>query len=304
MPRFKKPDWFEMLDNYDQIRFYLRKWAEGCYPCMLMVGPPGRGKSKLAQIATQGRAHLIKCHGKPFSTYVEAQQYCATHPHDPKHGQYQNIILDDVDGLYADSDGQRLVKAFGESDRPVVVPWPTIAAGRAAVPKSFVFEGSILIIDNAWGVSEHLEAIEDRSRAFYVGPPAVEIHRYVGEWFLQTGMHDMIYKFIGDHLPLIAPLVSTRLYGHALNAEKAGEDWQEFLLKRAEVRVVGEDGEETVHRIKKEMLEAIRFELDPYWKGKPVEDKIEAWMQRTNMSRKTWYNYMKAYYAAISGPMP
>jgi hypothetical protein len=29
MPRFKKPDWFEKLESYDRIRFYLRKWAEG-----------------------------------------------------------------------------------------------------------------------------------------------------------------------------------------------------------------------------------------------------------------------------------
>jgi hypothetical protein len=27
MPRFKKPDWFERLEDYDKIRFYLLEWA-------------------------------------------------------------------------------------------------------------------------------------------------------------------------------------------------------------------------------------------------------------------------------------
>jgi len=284
MPRFKKPDWFEKLEDYDKIRFYLRKWAEGFYPCMLMVGPPGRGKSKLAQIVTQGKAHLIKCHGKPFSTYVETYRH-----------QDQDLILDDVDGLYADADGQRLVKAFGETEVPRIIPWPTVAAERAGVPTSFTFSKSVLIIDNAWGISEHLEAIEDRSRAFLVVPPAPAIHLYVGEWFNQTSMHDLIYKFIGDHITVLAPIISTRLYGHALRAEKAGEDWQEYLLKRGQI----DD-----QRIEKEMLELMKIELDPYWKTRPVTDKIEAWMNRTGMCRKTWYNYLAKYYAAIGKPLP
>jgi hypothetical protein len=276
MPRFKKPDWFEKLEDYDKIRFYLRKWAEGHYRCMLMVGPPGRGKSKLAQIVTNRHAsangtkpaHLIRCHGKPFSTYVEAYQH-----------QGQDLILDDVDGLYADADGQRLVKAFGETEVPRTIPWPTIAADKARVPKEFQFSKSVLIIDNAWGVSSHLEVIEDRSRAFLVEPPAPAIHCYVGEWFNQTSIHDMIYGFVGEHINVLAPIISTRLYGHALDAYNAGEDWQEFLLKRGQI----DD-----QRIEKEMLDFIMIELNPYWKNKPVEDKIEAWMARSGMCRRRW----------------
>ncbi len=52
------------------------------------------------------------------------------------------------------------------------------------------------------------------------------------------------------------------------------------------------------------MLELMKIELDPYWKTRPVTDKIEAWMNRTGMCRKTWYNYLAKYYAAIGKPLP
>jgi hypothetical protein len=280
MPRTRRPIHFEPLtgpDAYERLEFFARRFAQGRYNCLVFVGPPGRLKSSIIERIVKGQAHVVSGHATPFEVFCELQQHAN-----------ELIVIDDADDLYAESTGQRLLKNITNPRKPTSVHWTSDAAVKAGLQKVFTTSSKVCIIDNAWnGQNEHIEALEDRSRLFLFDPPPAAVHRRMAdeEWFCDTE----IYDFIGDHLfwikheeGKVGKGLSVRLYVKALEAKEAGEDWREYILKQY---VTGPD------------LDLLVIEADPYFKGKSVEERCQAWMtrrgNRRGNSRSTYFDHKR-----------
>lgn len=263
MPRQRRPVHAERITEYDQLRFYARKFGQGLYNCLIFVGPPGRLKSSIIEGETKGMAHLISGHATPFEVFCEAQE----HKDDPL------LVIDDADGLYGQPQGQRLLKALTNPKSPKQVPWISDAPRSRGLLKVFETSAKVLIIDNAWNTqNEHIAALEDRARLFLFDPPPAEVHKEMGnqDWFSD----DEIYWFVGDNLCFFKQ-ISARLYVKAAEAKEAGEDWRAYLLKAC---IDGPD------------MALILLEYEPAWKDRLVEDKAQEFQRRTGLCRATYFN--------------
>jgi hypothetical protein len=269
MPRLQKPSHFEQLtgpDAYEKLRFYASRFAKGDYNCLIVLGPPGRLKSSIFAQEVQGRARIISCHATPFDVFCQAQEHTD-----------RLLILDDADSLYADAQGQRLLKLLTNPRKPVVVEWNSAAPERVGLKKSFTTSSRVCLIDNAWGGgSEHVAALEDRSRLFLFDPPPVAVHQEVKQqgWFRD----DEVYAFVGRLLPWVSgdKGLSVRVYVKALEAKRAGEDWKRFVLGQ----FVSNPAD----------VALLAIEEDPTLKDQPVEARCRAWMGRTGLSRSAYFD--------------
>jgi len=251
----------EVLTTYEDLRWYARKFGQGAYNCLIFVGPPGRLKSSVFEAETKGRAHLVSGHAKPFEVFCESQQH-----------KDELLIIDDADGLYADAQGQRLLKSLTNPKSPKQVSWISNAPEQRGLEKTFETTSRVCIIDNAWNANnEHIAALEDRSRLFLFNPPPIEVHQEMDRqnWFDD----DEVYHFIGDNLGFFTEL-SIRVYVKAKEAKDAGEDWQAYILKAC------------VNSVDKEL---ILLEYDPAWKDRSTNEKAEEFLRRTGYTARASY---------------
>ena len=263
MPRLRRPVHAELITEYDQLRFYARKLAQGLYNCLIFVGPPGRLKSSIIEAETKGQSYLISGHAMPFEVFCEAQE----------HKDVPLLIIDDADGLYGKPQGQRLLKALTNPRTPKRVPWISNAPASRGLLKVFETNSKVCIIDNAWNTeNEHIAALEDRARLFLFDPPPAEVHKEMGrqDWFGD----DDIYQFVGDNLCFFTEL-SARSYVKAAEAKAAGEDWRAYLLKAC---------------IDKADMTIILLEYEAAWRDRSVEEKAEEFQRRAGMCRATYFN--------------
>ncbi len=274
MPRQQKPVHAEPLtgmDAYERLRFFATQFAHGRYNCIILVGPPGRLKSSIIERTVKGKAHIISGNATPYGVFTELQEHAN-----------ELIVIDDADCLYGEAMGQRLLKTVTNPKSPKRVYWPSAQPKRDGLLKVFETTSKVCIIDNAWNTqNEHIEALEDRSRLFLFDPPPAAVHEQMGQedWFCE----EEIYDFIGENLFFIKEEgtgkgLSVRVYVKALEAMEAGEDWREFILSQY---VKGPD------------LPLLVIESDPYFFGKPVEEKVRAWMTRTGLGRSTYFDHKR-----------
>jgi hypothetical protein len=100
------------VQTYGELDLYARAFAEGHFNLLILCGGPGLGKSQCLRRALAGPVCWIDGTASPFGIYLEAYE----HRHHP-------MVLDDVDGLYRNHHGIRLLKALCQSDRVKTVSW-------------------------------------------------------------------------------------------------------------------------------------------------------------------------------------
>src|SRR5437899_12139749 len=107
----------------------------------MIFGPPGVGKSRLVRQALGSHVCWIGGQATPFGIYLQAY----AHRNKP-------IVLDDVDGLYADRLGIRLLKALGQTERTKTRSWQTAAPTltRSGIPRQFTTTSRIAQVGHAW----------------------------------------------------------------------------------------------------------------------------------------------------------
>jgi hypothetical protein len=256
----------------------------------VFVGPPGRLKSSIIKRATKGNAVVISCNASHVEVFCEVQrQQLAAEAA----GAALRLVLDDADSLYGTDEGRRLLKHLTEPLKPATVSHHTNYPEKLGLKKVFTTSAQVCIIDNAWGGvnNEHVQAVEDRGRLFYINPPVTAVHKRMAneEWFTDTE----IYDFVGEHLhwisydegPGTGKGLSVRLYVKALEAKEAGEDWRDFILKQY-----------IQDKLDKDLLLVYS---DPYFAAKSVEEKCQAWMTKTRKSRSTFFDRKRALLARL-----
>ncbi|MBN2313675.1 MAG: hypothetical protein JXM79_07075 [Sedimentisphaerales bacterium] len=220
----KLPDDAIMVTNYHDLGCYLDKFAEGKLDLVLLLGPPGIGKTEAVKqaLCLEGnfcdKALYIEGHAQPFGLYQELWRY-----------RNRPIVLDDLDRLYANSDCVRILKPLCNTSRKKRISWLSNAVATIPeLPTEFTTDSKVILIANEWrSVNGNVRALEDRTIILWFNPTTEEIHRKTAEWF-----NDMeVYRFIGSYLPHI-PQLSMRYYDKGKRLREAGFlDWRKSLLQ-------------------------------------------------------------------------
>jgi hypothetical protein len=207
------------LATYAELEAYVHAFAAGHLHLLLLFGPPGVGKSRCLRQALDARAGWLSGQATPLGIYLEAYA-CRDQP----------LVLDDVDGLYADRSGIRLLKALCQSEPVKALGWHTATPILELhdVPHRFTTTSPVALIGNDWKtLNADVAALEDRGHVLVFEPTALEVHRQAALWFWDQQIFDLVaaqLHLIGQH--------SLRTYRQAWELKQAGLDWRRVVLSR------------------------------------------------------------------------
>jgi len=220
MSRLKtKPQDATVLTSYAELDRYVRAFADGHLSLLIVIGSPGLQKSTAIQQTLPGEVCWLEGNATAFALYCRLYEY-----------RDRPVVLDDVDDLYTDKAGLRLLKSLCQTTPYKIVRWDSDAytLRLKEIPTQFSTASKVAIIANQWKtLNEHVAAIEDRGHVVLFEPTAEEVHRRTAEWFRD----DEIFEFVGRHLCLIES-PSMRDYYKAVEKKRAGLDWRAALLQR------------------------------------------------------------------------
>jgi hypothetical protein len=257
------PDNAVIVECYKELDSFTQAFAAGHLRFLMVVGPAGTGKSRAMRNALNGRAAWIDGNATAFGVY------CAAFGH-----QNQPIVLDDVDALYRDPNGIRLLKQLCQSEPTRLLGWYSDpqCLERRGVPTKFTTSSPVAIIANRWStVNADVAALEDRGHMIVFNPPPIEIHRQAALWF-----HDQeVFDFISEYLHLI-PNHSFRTYVLAFELKKARMDWKRTILSRF---------------LAGPALLVAQLKADPTFRSE--EERVKAFREGGGGSRATYFNYAK-----------
>ena len=112
MAASKMPPHALRFDTYAELEAYVRAFAAGHLHLLLLFGPPGVGKSRAVRQALDPHIGWLSGQATPLGIYLQAIAY-----------RHQPLVLDDIDGLYADRSGIRLLKALCQTEPVKTLGW-------------------------------------------------------------------------------------------------------------------------------------------------------------------------------------
>jgi hypothetical protein len=169
---------------YKRLSEYLAAFAAGHFHLLILVGTGGLAKSRSVRAILGGQGCWIEGNATPFGMYVKLF-----------HHKDEFVVIDDVDALYADRSGVRLLKCLCQTEEEKTVAWHSDARSleRQRIPREFT----------------------TKSR---------EVHREAGKWFDDAE----IYRWFGENLHQVRE-PSLRHYVRARELKAAGMDWTAVL---------------------------------------------------------------------------
>jgi DNA polymerase III delta prime subunit len=212
------PDKSIRITTYDKLQEVAQHFAEGKLGNVLIVGPPGVGKTATLRmavhVATDGMYAYMNNHAAPFGFYALLWQY-------------QNIplIIDDIRAINSNPTSVGLLMAVCDSVKPKLVTWTAKNITRdTEPPNAFETNSDVAMITNQWDtLDERVKALEDRCMCYHFAPSAQALHEYVGTWFGDQEVYDwMSTRIYQVRQP------SIRAYLQVKQLRDAGAaDWQD-----------------------------------------------------------------------------
>jgi hypothetical protein len=251
------------LASYAELETYVHAFAAGHLHLLMLFGPPGVGKSRRVRQALNRGVGWISGQATPLGIYLEAYQH-----------RHQPLVLDDVDGLYADRSGIRLLKALCQSEPTKILSWhsTTPVLKRQEVPSRFTTTSRVALIGNDWKtLNADVAALEDRGHVLFFEPTALEVHRDAAGWFWDQE----IFDFVAAHLHLI-DRHSLRTYRQAWELKQAGLDWRRAVLSRC---------------LSGSALIVARLQADLSFPSKAA--RVQAFIEAGAGCRATYYHYAR-----------
>jgi hypothetical protein len=224
------PNHVESLSTYEELGEFVQAFANGHLGFVILLGPAGVGKSRIVNETVGADACRIDGTASPLGVYMQAWE----HINKP-------LILDDVDGLYANRSSVRLMKCLCQTEQVKKLSWETnaVALSQNEIPRSFTTTSRVAIIANRWDCpNADVAALLDRGHAVSFEPDPWEVHREAARWFWDQEVFD----FVAEHLHLIGQH-SLRTYVLAHEKKQAQLPWQRYVLSRmlqGNARVVAE----------------------------------------------------------------
>ncbi len=251
------------IHTYAELQRYATAFAAQTLSFIILIGKAGIGKSHTFRDCVGTSAAWIDGNATPFGIYCEAYR-----------ARNEPIVLDDVDCLYRNKDGVRLLKTMCQSDVRKQVGWhsdaPTLK--KEGIPKRFETTSPVALIGNAWSTANaNVRALEDRAHVIVFEPSNEEIHERAAAWFWDQEVFD----FVAEHLQFMDDL-SFRLYVLAEEQKRAGFDWQQLVLSRCFTGT---------------RLAVAQLRLDETFVSE--EDRVAAFRSRTGQSRATYFNHAR-----------
>ena len=186
-----RPHDAHLIHTYQELRQFTEAFAQGHFHLLILVGGPGLAKSHLLRAAVGPDACWIEGNATPLGMYIQLW-----------HHRDRPVVIDDVDSLYANPAGVRLLKCLCQTDPVKTVAWQSTAAAldRDAVPRQFTTTSRVAIICNAWKtLNDNVAAVQDRGHVLIFEPAPLEVHQHVAGWFWDQE----IFDWFGRHLHLI-----------------------------------------------------------------------------------------------------
>src|SRR5262245_55091377 len=180
----KPPPHALRLSTSAELEAYVRAFAAAHLPLLMLFGPPGVGKSRAVRQALDSPVGWLSGQATPLGIYIEAYTY-----------RDQPLVLDDVDGLYADRSGIRLLKALCQSEPVKTLGWHTATPILELhdVPHRFTTTSPVALIGNDWKtLNADVAALEDRGHVLVFEPTALEVHRHAAMWFWDQQIFDFV----------------------------------------------------------------------------------------------------------------
>jgi hypothetical protein len=251
------------LTTYDRLEAYLRAFSQGHFHLLILVGAGGLAKSRSVRAVMDGKACWIEGNATPFGMYVKLYRH-----------RNQFVVIDDVDALYADRSGVRLLKCLCQTEEEKSVAWHSDARSleRQGIPREFTTRSRVVIISNDWRtLDRNVAALQDRGHVLLFQPSASEVHRHAGTWFDDVE----IYEWFTANLHRIHE-PSLRHYVRAKELKAAGMDWTEVLAAEAE---------NPRARLAAELLASTAYGS--------MADRVKAFVEQGGGCRATFFNYRR-----------
>src|SRR5262249_48395026 len=230
---------------------------------LLLFGPPGVGKSRAVCGALDPAVGWLSGQATPLGIYLQAFAY-----------RHQPLVLDDIDGLYADRSGVRLLKALCQTEPVKTLAWHTTTPILELhdVPPQFSTTSRLALIGNDWKtLNADVAALEDRGHVLLFEPTALEVHRQAAGWFWDQ----QIFDFVAACLHLMGPH-SLRTYRQAWELKQAGLDWRRAVLSRC---------------LSGAALLVARLQADPSFASQAA--RVQAFLAAGGGCRATYYHYAR-----------
>src|SRR4051812_47895249 len=182
--RRRNPEKAVPVTTYERLEAYLRAFAAGHFHLLVLVGAGGLAKSRSVRALLDGQACWIEGNATPFGMYVRLYRH-----------RDQFVVIDDVDALYADRSGVRLLKCLCQTEEEKTVAWHSDARSleRQGVPREFTTKSRVIIIANDWQtLDQNVAALQDRGHVLLFQPGAAEVHAQAGKWFEDREIYDWL----------------------------------------------------------------------------------------------------------------
>jgi hypothetical protein len=267
-----RPHKVRHVTTYARLEQYLQAFAAGHFHLVILVGSGGLAKSRTVRAVLGGKpAAWIEGNATPFGMYAKLYRH-----------RDQFVVIDDVDALYADRSGVRLLKCLCQTEAEKAVAWHSDARSleRQGIPREFTTTSRVIIIANDWKtLNRNVAALQDRGHVLWFEPGAAEVHAQAGGWFDDPEIHAW---FAANLHRVREP--SLRHYVRAKELKAAGMDWTEVLAAEAENP--------------RARLAAALLADDAY---ATTETRARAFVERGGGCRATFFNWRRRIGVA-SGP--
>lgn len=274
VPPPKRPSDAIVLHEYEQLATYLQSFARGDLDLLMIIGRSGTGKSEAVKATLGLSAVSDSCADDNPVLYVEGHMgsfglYRQLYAH-----RDRPVVIDDFDRLHTRVDCVRLLKPLCNGAPVKRLTWFSNATVHSPdVPESFTTKSRVVLITNEWrSLNADVRALEDRAIILDFAPSNATVHRYVGEWFEDREVYELIGRVVE-----IAPLLSMRHYMKGRSLRCAGlADWQQTVLQM----VLGDPVLSTVAR-----LQIIACDGE--------SERVERFNRITGRSRATYFRMKK-----------
>jgi hypothetical protein len=261
------------VTDYCGLRNYAQAFAQKKLSCLMVLGPPGVGKSSCLRQAMQGAAHWIEGNATPFGIYQAALEHCD-----------EPLVLDDVDAFHCCRNGVRLLKSLCQTEFKKTVSWNSDGRSldQRGLPRSFTTTSPVAIIANDWKSSNpDVAALEDRAHVIVFEPNPLAVHLEAAQWFWDQEVFD----YVGQHLHLVEQH-SLRVYRRAWEAKQAGLEWRRLVLAGL---------------LPEKVLLAARLKADSCYKTE--EERVAAFAAAGGGCRATYFKCAKMLNASQGAPV-
>jgi hypothetical protein len=184
------------------------------------------------------------------------------------------VVIDDVDSLYSDRNGIRLLKCLCQTEESKSVAWHSAARSleKAGVPREFETTSRVVIICNDWRtLNRNVAALQDRGHVLVFQPTVNEVHAKAAEWFTEA---EILAWFEANLHRIVEP--SLRLYLRAAELRRAGMDWTQVVPL-------------TPENLRKKLV----LELKADTSYPTEESRVRAFVGQGAGCRATYFNYSR-----------